>query len=126
MRATKANTILDINQPTLDRHQVTKLIERMTNGSMNNPRFRHFVHMVTLKMLAYATREQWVSLLKLHDIGWVITKIVWQSNNEKVALAISMPDGAAWLLPNGKLERPAVNRTTVVLPAGWSTAETAE
>lgn len=66
-----------------------------------------------------ATQAQQVALVKLHDMGWSITKLVWNSLESKMAFAVQADGCAAWVGPDGKLDRAAVGKRTAYLEKGW-------
>ena len=92
------------------------LVTRMCGGGSQN---QHFIRNVCYKFEKFATAEQRVSFIKLYDMGWELTKVVCNVEAGKIALGVCADDTAAWVGPDGKLERAAIGRKTAYLDKNW-------
>ena len=66
------------------------------------------------------TPEQKAALIKLHDMGWVITNLVRNEKLGKIAFAVALDGCAAWVGPDGKLDRAPVGKRTAYLDRNWA------
>jgi hypothetical protein len=71
----------------------------------------------------YATEAQITTLVKATKFGWKFGKIVWNPTKNVCAVSLRSGDTAAWVTPDGKLERAPVGKKTAYLEAGWSSAD---
>ena len=84
-------------------------------AEINSPWIRNFCY----KFNKHATGEQRTTFIKLHDMGWNLSKIVWDEAVGKIAFSVNTPDCAAWVGPDGKLERAANGKKTAYLAKNW-------
>lgn len=88
-------------------------------GGRNQRNFA-FAQQFVARFETQATPEQRVALVKLYDMGWNISKLVWNSVENKIAFAVSAPGCAAWVTPDGKVNRAPVGKRTAYLDKNWS------
>ena len=69
----------------------------------------------------YVSDEQIASLTKMSRFKWRFTKILWNSELGKCAVALHSSENSAWVLPSGAIVRATAREKSVVLPANWET-----
>lgn len=79
-----------------------------------------FVQLFVVKMIICGTPQQKAMLIKLFNMGWILRKIVWNERDQKIAFSVYLDDCAAWVTPDGKLERAAVGKRTAYLDRNWT------
>ena len=67
----------------------------------------------------FATGPQRTTFIKLHDMGWTRGKIVWNETEKKFAFSVHADGTAAWVGPDGVLERAPVGKKTAYLDRNW-------
>lgn len=67
----------------------------------------------------FATGAQRTTFIKLHDMGWNLGKFVWDEAAKKMAFSVRADGTAAWVGPDGVLERSAVGKKTAYLGKNW-------
>lgn len=78
-----------------------------------------FAQLFAARFQTQATPEQQAALIKLHDMGWEIGKLVWNDKLQKIAFAVQADGCAGWVTPDGKLTRAPMGKRTAVLERGW-------
>ena len=68
----------------------------------------------------HVSDAQLAALAKCSRFGWKLSKIVYKRDLTKgCALAMCSGDTAAWMTPDGKIERAAPGRKTAYLSNDW-------
>jgi hypothetical protein len=70
----------------------------------------------------FATGPQRTTFIKLHDMGWGLGKVVWDDAAKKMAYSVHADGTAAWVGPDGVLDRAAVGKKTAYLDKSWKSA----
>jgi hypothetical protein len=111
-----AANILNLNIP--EEQKIEWLAERMLIGQLTQANLDYIASFVE-KFSKYATAQQRVTFVKLHDMGWNLSRIVWNNKEQKIAFAVNAPDCAAWVTPDGKVNRAPVGKRTAYLDSNW-------
>lgn len=79
-----------------------------------------FLQLFTL----YVSDAQMAALEKAAKYGWEATKIVYSNDPSETTCAIALcaKGCAAWMLPNGTIERAKVGAKTIYLDKKWTEA----
>ncbi len=104
-----------------DQLSITAMVHDMVSGSQGlNVRFAGICED---KMQYQATDEQIATFAKLYKLGWHISRVVTNRKTDKVAFGVVLDGCAAWVKPDGVLDRAPVGRKCAVLDADWADAE---
>jgi len=70
----------------------------------------------------YVTDAQMVALEKAVKYGWKVSKMVYSRDPDETTCAIAMYSGdtAAWMLPDGTIDRAKVGQRRAVLNPKWT------
>ena len=74
-----------------------------------------FLQLFTIKV----SEAQIVALTKAAKFGWKATKIVYKPMEEVCAIALCSGDTAAWMMPDGTIQRAPNGKKTAYLPKDW-------
>lgn len=96
-----------------DTEKMELMITHMCRGDMR------FILTFLNKFQAHATDAQRATFIKLYNTGWHLQKIVWHRTEPKIAFGVYLDGCAAWVAPDGKLERAPVGRRTAYLDKNW-------
>jgi hypothetical protein len=95
-----------------DLEKLELMITHMTQGSD-----QHFIRAFTDLFDKHATPEQRAMLPKLYNFGWKITKLLQSNKTHKIAWAMHSDGTAAWVTPDGKINRAEVGKKIATLAA---------
>lgn len=101
-----------------DKLSITAMVHDMVDGSQGHN--ARFAGICEDKMSYSATDEQIATFAKLYKLGWYIGKVVTHRVTGKVAFAVSAVGCAAWVTPDGSLDRAPVGRKTAYLDNNWA------
>ena len=93
------------------------LVTQMSGGG--NPQNMKFINAFCYRFSKHATAFQRESFIKLYDMGWELGKIVWDEAVGKIAFSVRADGCAAWVGPDGALQRSQVGKKTAYLDKNW-------
>lgn len=96
-----------------DSEKLELIVTGMSKGDFK------FIRVFLDKFESMATQEQRVALVKLYEMGWDLVKVVWNPSKNKMAFSVRAVDCAAWVTPDGKVNRAPVGKRTAYLDSGW-------
>ena len=95
---------------------ITKpLLKSLGVDSESSGRNFGFLQLFTL----HVSDAQIAALTKCAKFGWKATKIVYKSCDTGCALALCSGQTAAWMMPDGTIQRAPVGKKTAYLPKDW-------
>lgn len=94
----------------------------VTHMSSPGPQNMSFIVAFCNSFNRYATGPQRTTFIKLHDMGWDLGKVVWDDVAKKMAFSVRADGTAAWVGPDGVLDRAAAGKKTAYLDKNWKSA----
>ena len=121
----KRNSAEILEMPITEDGKMVRIVRAMCypagrTPNQNDMRMESYVQLFSARMIIMGTPQQKAALIKLHDMGWEITNLVRNEKLYKIAFAVALDGCAAWVGPDGKLERAPVGKRTAYLDRNWA------